>query len=165
MKKYLITAITLCVGFMAQSSYALDRNVMWSNPEVQYGCQDVIHDGVQTKICYKTATHVVPKFRDTIANSTWSIVSLNGKAITSSGTLTLSGRTMSAKLCNNVSGRYHVIGKTLVLRNTISTMMYCDTDIMPVETAIGKANLAKLSLSGTTLTMKTRHDIIVWKKQ
>ena len=61
----------------------------------------------------------------------WNIVSLNGSGITSSGTLSFNtSNKFSAKFCNGLSGRYTVFRNKLIFRNTISTLMYCDSDIM-----------------------------------
>lgn len=128
MKKVILTAIALSLGFIIQSTYALDRDVMGSNPEVQYGCQDIVHEGITSKICYKHVSE--PKIKELLPSTSWSIVSFNGTKITSTGTLSFSNRTFSAKLCNSLSGKYSVLDKTFILRNVVSTRMYCEGDSM-----------------------------------
>lgn len=102
--------------------------------------------------------------REALKDGTWMIQSLNGKNIMSSGTLSFSKNTFSAKLCNTINGRYGVVLWNLVFRNAFSTMMYCDSDIMGVENAMSFTR-AKFMVGSDTLTITTKKwDVIVWKK-
>ena len=63
-----------------------------------------------------------------------------------------------------MNGNYGVLGSTLIFRNTMSTMMYCEGDIMKVENALSFTR-AKFMVGSDTLTITTKKgDVIVWKK-
>ena len=95
---------------------------------------------------------------------TWEIESLNGLAIKTQWTITFSKNTFSAKICNNINGQYGTFAGTLIFRKVISTMMYCDGDIMMVENAMNFTR-AKFMVGSDSLTITSKKgDIIVWKK-
>ena len=103
--------------------------------------------------------------REALKNGTWIIESLNGKTIKTSATLTFNKNTFNAKVCNTMSGQYGVTSNVLIFRKVISTMMYCDGDIMLVENAL-QLTRAKFMVGSTNLTITTKKwDVIVWKKQ
>ncbi len=103
--------------------------------------------------------------RAALQNGSWIIDTFNGKTVTSSGTLKFSKNTFSAKLCNNIGGQYGTIAGILVFRKTVSTLMYCDSDIMQVEDAL-KFSRAQFMVGSTNLTITTKKwDVIVWKKK
>lgn len=93
--------------------------------------------------------------REALKSGTWTIESLNGKNITTSGSINFSKNTFSAKLCNTINGRYGIVLSTLVFRNAFSTMMYCDGDIMSVENAMNFTR-AKFMVGSDILTITTR---------
>ncbi len=104
--------------------------------------------------------------RKEIANTSWAIISLNGKAISNSGTLSFSGNQVSGKLCNTFSGPYKVRGNIIIGPMLMATMRYCDqTDIMPVEDALDLTRV-RATIMGDILTLFTRRgDTIIWKRQ
>ena len=102
--------------------------------------------------------------RAALQSGTWNLVSLNGKAIDSSATIKFEKNRFHAKICNIMNGNYGVLGSTLIFRNTMSTMMYCEGDIMKVENALSFTR-AKFMVGSDTLTITTKKgDVIVWKK-
>ncbi len=102
-----------------------------------------------------------------LQSGTWVVSMLNNNAITSSGTLTFSKNTFSAKLCNNISAHYGVLRwDILIVRSMISTRMYCESDMMQVEDALDHITLSRFMVGSDTLTITTRKgDVIVWKKK
>lgn len=103
--------------------------------------------------------------REALKNGTWVLDTFNGKAIKSSATLTFHKNTFNAKVCNNLSGQYGVTSNVLIFRKVISTMMYCEGDIMLVEQALNFTR-SKFMVWANQLTIKTKKwDVIVWKKQ
>lgn len=160
---------------MAQASNATDITVgecgTTSNPIVGgdrdvYGCigsAGYTWSATENK-CVRPWEKKKMSPREALKNGTWMIQSLNGKNIMSSGTLSFSKNTFSAKLCNIINGRYGVTLWNLVFRNAFSTMMYCDSDIMEVENAMSFTR-AKFMVGSDTLTITTKKwDVIVWKK-
>lgn len=102
--------------------------------------------------------------REALKAHTWNLVSLNGKAITQSGTLTFQRNTFHAKLCNIMNGKYIALKDRIYSRDVISTMMYCDGDIMTVENLLGQRGLTYM-VGDTELTIMTLSgDTIKWKK-
>lgn len=103
--------------------------------------------------------------REALKNGTWVIESFNGKSIKTQATLKFSKNTFNAKVCNTMSGQYGITSNVLIFRKVISTMMYCDSDIMLVENAL-QFTRAKFMVGSTNLTITTKKwDVIVWKKQ
>ncbi len=99
-----------------------------------------------------------------LAQSSWTIVSLNGKKITSPGTITFSGKHLSGKLCNTFSGDFKYT-KTTIDTVLIRTEMFCQTDNMKVEDRMQLKN-ASYKIQKWLLTIRTRKwDVIIWKKQ
>ena len=104
--------------------------------------------------------------KEQLQDTSWTLVSMNGKDVTFSWNLDFSRYFFSAKVCNNINWNFHVIQRTFIIRNTISTMMFCENGSMDVEYALTHANHAKLILTWDLLTMTTRNkNIIVWKKR
>ncbi len=100
-----------------------------------------------------------------LKDGTWILESFNGKTLAHTGTLMFHNNRFHAKLCNSVNGRYVAMSSRLILRNMYSTKMYCDTDIMPVETALMSINRGTYMVGSNSLTITTRKgDVIVWKK-
>jgi heat shock protein HslJ len=93
--------------------------------------------------------------REALKSGTWIIESFNGKSIKSPATLTFNKNTFNAKICNTMNGQYGVTSNVLVFRKVISTMMYCDGDIMLIENALHFAR-AKFSVGSTNLTITTK---------
>lgn len=58
--------------------------------------------------------------------ATWNLESLDGKALTQSGTITFSRNIIQAKLCNSMRGRYTALGENIYTRGFMSTRMYCE---------------------------------------
>lgn len=103
--------------------------------------------------------------RQALQNGTWKIQSLNGKSIvTRNWTINFSKNTFSAKICNNINGQYGTFAGALIFRKVISTMMYCEGDIMMVENALNFAR-ARFIVETNNLTITTKKgDVMVWKK-
>lgn len=103
--------------------------------------------------------------RQVLQDATWKIVSLNGKAIQSkNGTINFYKNTFSAKICNNINGQYGTFAGALIFRKVISTMMYCDGDIMMVENAMNFARAKfRIDLDNLIITTKSG-EVMVWKK-
>lgn len=93
--------------------------------------------------------------RAAIQDGTWLIESLNGTAIQSSGSITFSKNTFTAKLCNTINGQYGTFAGSLILRRVISTRMYCDSDIMKVEN-LWNFSRANFMVGSTHLTVTTK---------
>ena len=85
----------------------------------------------------------------------WSLASLNNKNITQSGTLSFTRNTFHAKLCNSMSGKYVALKDRLYTRQVMSTMMYCEGDIMMVESLMSERGLSFM-VGSDTLTITTR---------
>lgn len=99
-----------------------------------------------------------------VLKATWELVSLDGKNITQSGTITFSRNMIQAKLCNTMRGRYTAIGDRINTRGLMSTMMYCEGDIMTIESLLSERVLTYM-VGETTLTIETRSGhTIEWKK-
>lgn len=99
-----------------------------------------------------------------LAQSSWAIVSLNGKKITSPGTISFSGKHLSGKLCNVFSWDFKYT-KTTIDTVLVRTEMACQTDNMKVEDRMQLKN-ASYKIQKWLLTIRTRKwDVIVWKKQ
>lgn len=110
-------------------------------------------------------TNIKMSPREALKSGTWVIESLNGKAIKTAATLKFNKNTFSAKICNTMNGQYGVTSNILIFRKVVSTMMYCDGDIMLVENALHFAR-AKFMVGANNLTITTKKwDVIVWKKQ
>lgn len=86
----------------------------------------------------------------------WSLVSLNNKNITQSGTLSFTRNTFQAKLCNTMNGKYVALMDHLFTRQVMSTMMYCEGDIMTVENLLSERGLSFM-VGSDTLTITTRN--------
>lgn len=103
--------------------------------------------------------------REALKNGTWVLDTFNGKTLKSSATLTFNKNTFNAKVCNTLSGQYGVTSNILVFRKVISTMMYCEGDIMSVEYALNFTR-SKFMVGSNQLTITTKKwDVIIWKKQ
>lgn len=164
MPHILLSFIFLILSFSTLSSYALDPTVMGPRPEENYGCHDVIRDGQTMTMCYKGP--LVPTTHEKLQGTQWTIVSIDGSAITSSGTLAFMGTGIQMNLCNHISGNYFVISHTLIVRQLLSTRMYCMTDAMQVEDAMKSANRSHITLMGDTLLLRTiSGKNIIWKQQ
>jgi heat shock protein HslJ len=87
--------------------------------------------------------------------ATWNLVSLDGKNITQSGTITFTRNMIQAKLCNTMRGRYTAINDHINTRGLMSTMMYCEGEIMTVESLLSERGLTYM-VGETTLTIETR---------
>lgn len=85
----------------------------------------------------------------------WSLVSLNNKNITQSGTLSFTRNTFQAKLCNTMNGKYVALMDHLFTRQIMSTMMYCEGNIMTVENLMSERGLSFM-VGSDTLTITTR---------
>lgn len=110
-------------------------------------------------------TNIKMSPREALKNGTWVIESLNGKAIKTAATLKFNKNTFNAKVCNVMNGQYGVTSNVLIFRKVVSTMMYCDGDIMLVENALNLTR-AKFMVGASNLTITTKKwDVIVWKKQ
>lgn len=102
--------------------------------------------------------------RAALRDGTWAIESLNGTKVTSSGTITFAVNRFSAKLCNMVNGKYRTVRDVLLVRDTFSTKMYCDSDIMKVENAFSFSR-STFMVGSDTLTITTQSgDVMIWKK-
>lgn len=102
--------------------------------------------------------------RQALQSYDWSLVSLNDKNITQSGTLSFTRHTFHAKLCNTLNGKYVALMDRLFTRQVMSTMMYCEGDIMTVESLMSERGLSFM-VGSDTLTITTRKwDTIVWQK-
>ncbi len=96
---------------------------------------------------------------------TWYIKSFNGKAITSSGNINFGKKnTFGARLCNSIGGNFGATKDRLFVRNMVSTMMYCDTDIMPVENAMSFTR-ARYYVGANELKFITnKGDTFIWTR-
>lgn len=101
-----------------------------------------------------------------LSRTKWEAVSLNGTAVTAGGTLNFQNVTLSGRLCNSYGGRFTAEGGKLS-GIIMSTRMYCDNDLMKVETAMDFNNSSySVSTDGRTLTVTNSHgDVVVWKKK
>jgi heat shock protein HslJ len=128
----------------------------------------ILEDGSFRQECIYMSRPPIAKMspRAALQKGTWTIVSLNGKAITASGTLQFTKHAFTANLCNTVAGKYSTfLGERLFLRNTISTKMYCEGDIMKVEDAMSfRQGIFIVGDYDLTITTK-KGDVIVWKKK
>lgn len=104
--------------------------------------------------------------RAALQSGTWHLESLNGKSLSgSTATLDFEKNRFHAKICNTMNGGYGVFRDRLMFRRVISTMMYCEGDIMNVENAMN-FTWAKFMVGSDTLTITTKKgDVIVWKKK
>jgi heat shock protein HslJ len=104
--------------------------------------------------------------RAALQSGTWHLESLNGKSLSGSmATLDFEKNRFHAKICNTMNGGYGVFRDRLMFRRVISTMMYCEGDIMNVENAMN-FTWAKFMVGSDTLTITTKKgDVIVWKKK
>lgn len=93
--------------------------------------------------------------REALKNGTWVLDTFNGKTLKSSATLTFNKNTFNAKVCNTLSGQYGVTSNILVFRKVISTMMYCEGDIMSVEYALNFTR-SKFIVGSNQLTITTK---------
>jgi len=94
----------------------------------------------------------------------WSLVSLNGKSISQSGTVQFKQNTFHAKICNSMNGKYVALKDKIITRNIMSTKMYCEGDIMKVENMMSQRGLTYM-FGDTELTITTHDgDIMKWKK-
>jgi heat shock protein HslJ len=68
----------------------------------------------------------------------WKLVTYNGKTLDHAATIKFEKNRFHAKVCNTMNSRYNltITGK-LVIRQGMSTMMYCEGDIMKVESLLG----------------------------
>lgn len=95
----------------------------------------------------------------------WVLESYNDKKITASGTLTFEKNAFHAKLCNSMNGRYSATKSRLYFRQTMSTMMYCEGDIMSVEYAMSLSRARYMVGDDTLMILTKKGDTIVWKKK
>lgn len=104
--------------------------------------------------------------RAALQSGTWHLESLNGKSLSgSTATLDFEKNRFHAKICNSMNGGYGVFRDRIIFRRVVSTMMYCEWDIMKVENAMAFAH-ARFMVGSDTLTITTRKgDVIIWKKQ
>lgn len=143
--------------------FALDAEIMDIRNNGESGCQDIIHDGVPTKICYKGVEKT--SLKNTLTDTKWNLVSFDGKSITGV-TLEFGKNTVHAKFCNTLNGQSNILGKSLIVRHIFSTKMYCEWPVMDAEYAFSKITRSSLAIEGDTLTIKSRnHHTFIWKKQ
>ena len=101
-----------------------------------------------------------------LRSGTWVLDTFNGKTVTQTGTITFERGKFHAKLCNVMNGRFWTTQSVMVFKNTMSTMMYCEGDIMNVENALGGMTRGSYMVGDTNLTITTRKgDIITWIKK
>lgn len=113
----------------------------------------------------KVSTSKTPSVRERIKSDAWVIESFNGKDTSVAATIRFDGKNYQAKMCNSQSGTYRIIGNTLVFRAGISTLMYCEWEIMDIENAMAVSR-AKIKVTSNTLTITTKKgDVITWKKK
>ncbi len=102
---------------------------------------------------------------EALQSGTWSLATLNGKEVAAESTVEFKNREYHAKACNVLNGKYRAVGNRLVLRNGISTMMYCEGEPMDIERALSFA-YAKYSVKGDVLTIETsKGDALVWERK
>lgn len=100
-----------------------------------------------------------------LRDGTWTLETFNGKSILHTGTITFQNNRFIAKLCNTINGRYVAMSSRLILRNAFSTKMYCDTDIMPVESALTGMIWGTYMVGSNNLTITTKSgDVTTWTK-
>lgn len=134
----------------------------------QEGSSDActLPDGSFREDCmYMTAVPTASKMtpRAALRDGTWESVSLDGVSITGA-TLTFEKNRFHAKICNTINGGYGVFQDRLIFRNTFSTMMYCEGNIMKLENVM-QFSRAKFMVGAKFLTITTRDGkVMVWKK-
>lgn len=120
-------------------------------------------DGSFRESCIYATSGPVMSPRSALQVGEWESVSLNGISITGA-TLRFYERRFSAKVCNTLQGSYGVFRDRLVMRNVISTRMYCE-GLMDLEYTLSTGR-SVFSVGSDTLTIETAHgDTIVWKKK
>jgi heat shock protein HslJ len=156
--------------FLLILSFLMIQTVSATMLPIEEGGVDpcILEDGSFRQECTYMSRGPVTKMtpRAALQKGTWTIVSLNGKAIASSGTLQFTKHSFSAKLCNTLSGKYTTfLGERIFLRSGMSTMMYCESDIMKVENAMNFRR-AIFMVGDYDLTFTTlKGDVIIWKKK
>jgi heat shock protein HslJ len=96
---------------------------------------------------------------------TWFIKSFNGKDITSSGSITFAkNNTFSAQVCNSMRGHFGATQNRIFVRNVVSTMMYCGTDIMPVENAMSFTRARYYVGSNELKFITNKGDTFIWTR-
>lgn len=120
-------------------------------------------DGTFRESCIYATSGPKMSPRAALQDGEWESVSLNGVSITGA-TLRFHERRFSAKVCNTLQGSYGVFRDRLVMRNVISTRMYCE-GLMELEYTLSTGR-SVFSVGSDTLTIETaRGDTIVWKKK
>ncbi len=88
-----------------------------------------------------------------LAGTSWGLVSFNESYAT--GTISFTQDTVSTHFCNNISQKYIYDGSTLVATDVgISTMMYCEEELLrTLDTAFKIDTAANVLLGTDTMTM------------
>ena len=94
-----------------------------------------------------------------LANTNWSLVSINGQPPIAGRALTLSfqadGQLVGDSGCNSYGGQYHVSGSSIAITQLVSTLRACaEQPLNDQEAAFQKAlgEATQISLSGKQLT-------------
>ena len=168
MKKVLLilSFLFLSIGSLSAADMQAQLTIVGGDRDA-YGCIGSAGYSWDASLgqCARPWEKTAATLRAQAQSGSWTLVSLNGTAI-SGGTLTFQkGNILNAKICNNINGRYIVTKNTFILRWSMSTMMYCEGDIMKVENAFNSISRAQMSIVGDMLTLTTQKgDIIVWKR-
>jgi heat shock protein HslJ len=100
-----------------------------------------------------------------LRDTSWSLVSWNGKAVTESVSLEFKKNTLSAKICNTISGKFSIRKNTISAPHLASTRMMCQGGIMDIENAFD-LDAATFSLKDGILTVITeKKNTFVWKQK
>jgi heat shock protein HslJ len=109
-----------------------------------------------------------------LANTRWSLVSINGQAPIAGRALTLnfqsSNQLTGDSGCNGYGGQYQVRGKTIAVSQLVSTLRACAEQLLNDQEATFQKALsdaAQFSLQGGQLTLKNASggEVLVFQKQ
>ncbi len=121
-------------------------------------------DGSFNQDCMYMTTAPKMSPRQALQVWVWKLSTFNGKTIDSDATISFEKTRFHAKICNTMNGRYGVFQERIIFRNTMSTMMYCEGDLMTIESALS-TNRVNFMVWSESLTMTNRKgDIFVWKR-
>ena len=109
-----------------------------------------------------------------LANTNWSLVSINGQPPIAGRALTLSfqagGQLVGYSGCNSYGGQYQVNGNRITISQLVSTLMACaEQPLNDQEAAFHKAlgEATQISLAGNQLTLKNASGggVLVFQRQ
>jgi heat shock protein HslJ len=109
-----------------------------------------------------------------LANTNWTLVSINGQAPIARRALTLSFQTSTQLVgdsgCNGYGGQYQINGSSIAVTQLVSTLRACaEQPLNDQEAAFQKAlgEATQVSLAGSQLTLKSASGggVLVFQKQ